>query len=159
MRYARLTLDDAELVIAGRDLPELVSFELHRGRDPVQPDWACDDAAFADARMQLREWFVGERRAFDLELAPVGTPFQRRVWAALAAIPYGQTRSYGDIAVELETAPRAVGSANGANNVAVLIPCHRVIRSDGSLGGYAYGVNIKRRLLEAEAAARKGELL
>ena len=150
MRYARLSLDDADLVVAGRDLPELVSFELHRGADPVRAEWTRDDTAFTDARTQLREWFGGERRAFDVDLAPVGTPFQRRVWAALATIPYGETRTYGDIAAELGTAPRAVGSANGANPFSVIVPCHRLVSSAGLLTGYAGGLERKRWLLDFE---------
>ena len=150
MRYARLSLDDADLVVAGRDLPELVSFELHRGIDPVQPDWVRDDDAFPGARAQLREWFAGERQAFDVDLAPVGTPFQRRAWAALAAIPYGETRTYGDIAAELGTAPRAVGSANGANPFSVIVPCHRLVSNAGLLTGYAGGLERKRWLLDFE---------
>ena len=101
----------------------------------------------------------------DLPLAPHGTPFQRKVWALLRAIPKGSTRTYGELATDLgmSNGARAVGSANGANPIAVLIPCHRVIASDGTLGGYAYGVEMKRRLLEEEgvviAADRQPALL
>ena len=111
-----------------------------------------DPAALAAATGQLEAYFAGERRAFDLSLDLAGTPFQQRVWAELRKIPSGETRSYAEIAAAAgnPTAVRAAGSANGANNVAVLIPCHRVIRSDGSLGGYAYGLDIKRELLERE---------
>src|SRR3954464_9911065 len=131
MRYARLSLADAELVLAGDDRLELVSFEVHRGNDPVQPEWKHDDDAFPEARMQLREWFAGERQVFDVDLAPVGTPFQRRVWAALQQIPFGETRTYGDVPAELAPAPRAVGAANGANPFSVIVPCHRLVSATG----------------------------
>ena len=150
MRYVRFAVHGAELVVAGHEQVELVSFELHRGADPVRAEWTRDDAAFREARTQLREWFAGERQAFDVDLAPVGTPFQRRVWAALAAIPYGETRTYGDIAAELDTAPRAVGSANGANPFSVVVPCHRLVTSNGLLTGYAGGLERKRWLLDFE---------
>jgi methylated-DNA-[protein]-cysteine S-methyltransferase len=152
MRYARVATDHAELVLAGHERLELRSFELHRGAVPVQPDWERDDDAFAEARRQVEEWFAGERRRFDLDLAPVGTPFQRRVWAALVEIPYGETRTYGDVAAELGTAARAVGAANGANPFAVVVPCHRLVSTAGLLTGYAGGLERKRWLLDFEAA-------
>jgi methylated-DNA-[protein]-cysteine S-methyltransferase len=151
MRYARVATEHAELVVAGHEQVEIVSFELHRGADPVQPHWERDDDAFADAQHQLREWFAGERRVFDLDLAPVGTPFQRRVWGALCDIPYGETRTYGDVAAELGTAPRAVGAANGANPFAVVVPCHRLVSTAGLLTGYAGGLERKRWLLDHES--------
>lgn len=104
------------------------------------------------ARTQLQDYFAGRRRRFELPLAPSGTVFQRRVWEALCAIPYGATRSYADIAAAIgrPRATRAVGSANGANPIAVLIPCHRVVNASGALGGYGGGVWRKRLLLELE---------
>ena len=153
MRYARVAVRDADLVVAGHEQLELVSFELHRGSDPVQPHWVRDDDAFADAQEQLVEWFAGDRRSFDLELAAVGTPFRRRVWSALQAIPYGETRTYGDLALELGTAPRAVGAANGANPFSVVVPCHRLVGRAG-LTGYAGGLERKRWLLDLESARR-----
>ena len=158
MRYARVTTPCADLVVAGHDLLELVSFELHRGNDPVQADWVRDDGAFADAQQQLVEWFTGRRVTFELERAPVGTLFQRRVWAALEAIPYGETRTYGDLAAELETAPRAVGAANGANPFAVIVPCHRLVGRAG-LTGYAGGLDRKRWLLDFEAQTSSSRLM
>ncbi len=106
------------------------------------------------AREQLLAYFAGKRRAFDVPLRPRGTPFQRRVWAALRTIPYGETKSYGELAAELgqPTAARAVGLANAKNPLPIVIPCHRVIGADGSLTGYAGGLAIKRRLLELERA-------
>jgi methylated-DNA-[protein]-cysteine S-methyltransferase len=111
-----------------------------------------DDVAFADVAAQLREYFAGTRTTFDVELAPAGTEFQRRVWAQLRTIPYGETRSYGAVAAELGTpgASRAVGLANGRNPISIIVPCHRVIGADGSLTGYGGGMERKRHLLDLE---------
>jgi methylated-DNA-[protein]-cysteine S-methyltransferase len=112
------------------------------------------------AREQLAEYFAGERLAFDLPLAPAGTPFQQAVWRALVRIPLGETRAYGEVAAALglRWGARAVGTANARNPVAIVVPCHRVIGADGSLAGYAGGVGTKRWLLEHEraVAARAG---
>jgi methylated-DNA-[protein]-cysteine S-methyltransferase len=104
------------------------------------------------AATQLDQYFAGRRTAFDLPLAPSGTPFQRRVWVTLADIPYGQTVSYAELAawVERPAAFRAVGQANGANPLPIFYPCHRVIASGGGLGGYGGGLDVKRRLLALE---------
>ena len=105
------------------------------------------------AKRQLEEYFAGQRREFDVALEAGGTPFQQRVWAALRAIPYGQTASYGEIARGLglpAVASRAVGVANGANPIPIMVPCHRVIGSNGSLTGYAGGLERKHRLLNLE---------
>jgi len=100
---------------------------------------------------QVRAYFAGDVRALDgVAVDPDGTPFQRRVWAALRAIPPGETRTYGELALQLGTHPRAVGAANGRNPVCLAIPCHRVIASDGKLCGYAWGEERKRWLLEHE---------
>jgi AraC family transcriptional regulator of adaptative response/methylated-DNA-[protein]-cysteine methyltransferase len=105
---------------------------------------------------QLREYFAGERRDFELPLDTGGTPWQRRVWDALLAIPYGETRSYGDLARALGRpgASRAVGRANGDNYLAIIIPCHRVIQADGGLRGYGGGLRRKRWLLDHEGQGR-----
>jgi AraC family transcriptional regulator of adaptative response/methylated-DNA-[protein]-cysteine methyltransferase len=104
---------------------------------------------------QLAEYFAGRRRRFDLPLITPGTSFQRRVWKELARIPYGETRTYGDLARRLRvpSAPRAVGRANGSNPVSILLPCHRLIGSGGDLTGYGGGLWRKRRLLELERGA------
>jgi methylated-DNA-[protein]-cysteine S-methyltransferase len=105
-------------------------------------------------REQLEEYFAGRRRDFDLPLLATGTPFQQQVWASLRTIPYGLTASYGQIAQRLGLpagASRAVGAANGANPIAVVVPCHRVIGSNGSLTGYAGGLQRKRLLLQLES--------
>ncbi len=101
---------------------------------------------------QLAEYFAGQRRQFDVKLAPKGTPFQLAVWRALQDIPYGETRSYAEIAhtIGRPSATRAVGAANGANPIPIIIPCHRVIGSNGSLTGFGGGLNVKRQLLDLE---------
>jgi len=130
-------------------------------------DFAAGDAAKApvDATLrraitQLREYFAGQRRAFDLALDPQGTEFQRQVWQALVAIPYGETTSYGELARRIgrPAAVRAVGAANGRNPLPIIVPCHRVIGSDGSLTGYAGGLAIKRALLDLERRGMHAEL-
>jgi methylated-DNA-[protein]-cysteine S-methyltransferase len=105
-----------------------------------------------DVARQLSEYFAGKRKAFDLPLAPRGTEFQKRVWKELARVPYGETISYSELAnrVGSQGAARAVGRANATNPIAIIVPCHRVIGADGSLTGYAYGVELKRSLLDLE---------
>jgi methylated-DNA-[protein]-cysteine S-methyltransferase len=128
---------------------------IQDGLAAVEPDagWRRDDGPFADARAQLGEYFAGERTEFDLPLAPDGTEFQRRVWDELRAIPYGETRSYAELARALGKpgAARAVGSANARNPITVIVPCHRVIGSSGDLAGFSGGVERKRLLLDLEA--------
>ncbi len=116
-------------------------------------DLRHDDGPFRDAVAQLREYFAGKRRDFDLPLAPAGTAFQQRVWAALRTVPYGETRSYGWLASEIGApgSARAVGLANGRNPIAVVVPCHRVIGANGTLTGYAGGMERKRLLLDLES--------
>jgi methylated-DNA-[protein]-cysteine S-methyltransferase len=137
-----------------------VFFERHRaGNDrravAARRVEARDDEhpVLADTRRQLTEYFARHRRLFDLPLSPEGTTFQRRVWAALLDIPYGETTSYGEIARRLglpSSASRAVGLANGANPISIIVPCHRVVGADGSLTGYGGGLDRKRFLLDLE---------
>jgi methylated-DNA-[protein]-cysteine S-methyltransferase len=117
-----------------------------------------DEARTAKARGQVTGYFRSASTAFSLELAPRGTDFQKRVWAAMRAIPAGRTRSYGAIARELGSSARAVGQASGANPICVIIPCHRVIGSDGSLTGFAFGEATKRWLLDHEGAITQTSL-
>jgi methylated-DNA-[protein]-cysteine S-methyltransferase len=114
---------------------------------------ARDDGPFQAVSEQLREYFAGDRKTFDLPVALAGTPFQQRVWAMLQEIPYGRTATYGEIATRLghPNAARAVGMANNRNPVAVIVPCHRVVGSNGALVGYGGGLDRKRMLLELEA--------
>jgi methylated-DNA-[protein]-cysteine S-methyltransferase len=120
--------------------------------DGRRPKGRRDPDRCREAALQLGEYFAGKRREFELELAPVGTDFQLRVWNALRKIPYGAVRNYGDIAREIGQpgAARAVGQANGCNPLPIVIPCHRVIASDGTIGGYSGGLAIKNRLLALE---------
>ena len=122
----------------------------------LQPEagWTRSDSPFADAVRQLRAYFEGKLREFDLTLAPKGTPFQLRVWEALQAIPYGETISYSELARRIDNprAVRAVGAANGSNPISIIVPCHRVIGSNGSLTGYGGGMKNKEYLLSLEGA-------
>ncbi|GAB5533863.1 MAG: hypothetical protein Rubg2KO_01120 [Rubricoccaceae bacterium] len=119
----------------------------------VNADW--DSNAPAEAVRQLEAYVAGERTRFDLELAPEGTPFQQEVWQALCEIPYGQTISYGELAARVgrPLGAQAVGRANGQNPIGVIVPCHRVVGSDGALVGYAGGLDRKEALLRHEGAA------
>ena len=121
------------------------------------PDWVRDDARLAREIAELDAYFAGELREFEMAVMPEGTAFRRKVWAALARIPYGETWSYGELArraVGHTGAARAVGAANGANPVAIVLPCHRVIGADGSLVGYGGGLNRKAMLLAHERGER-----
>ncbi len=111
-----------------------------------------DTPLLKECEKQLSEYFAGKRKDFDLPLAQSGTSFQEQAWEYMANIPYGKTVSYKEesVAIGKPKACRAVGSANGKNNIAIIVPCHRVIASDGSLGGYAYGIEIKKKLLALE---------
>ena len=120
---------------------------------PAGPE-TPDEPVLAEARRQLAEHFAGDRADFDLPLAPPGTDFQRRVWAELRRIPYGTTATYGQLAARLgdPKSVRAVGLANGRNPIAVVVPCHRVVGSNGKLTGYAGGLTVKSWLLAHERA-------
>ncbi|MBE1274065.1 methylated-DNA--[protein]-cysteine S-methyltransferase [Enterovibrio baiacu] len=115
-------------------------------------DWHHSPAQLSGYRTQLIEFISGERTSFDLPLAPEGTEFQHKVWQQLRSIPYGETRTYGQIAHEIGNpkASRAVGMANNVNPIPFIIPCHRVIGSKGELTGYRYGLEIKQKLLDIE---------
>lgn len=119
------------------------------------PRRAHGSPLLAQAEEELNEYFAGVRRSFTVPLAPKGTAFQQAVWAQLLAIPYGETRTYGQLAAALgrPMASRAVGGACHANPIGILIPCHRVVGADGTLTGYAGGLEIKRYLLELERGA------
>lgn len=117
-----------------------------------QPEWREDARALKEPVRQLRAYFAGELEDFDLPLAPQGTPFQQKVWKELCEIPYGETISYGTLARRIgnANASRAVGLANGSNPIPIVIPCHRVIGSNGKLTGYGGGLPIKEKLLALE---------
>jgi methylated-DNA-[protein]-cysteine S-methyltransferase len=126
---------------------------LDQTHEPNRAGWVRDDRAFPDAVEQLEAYFAGERTDFDLEIGLAGSEFQRRVWQALLTIPYGETRSYGQVAEQIGAngSARAVGLANGRNPIAIIVPCHRVIGATGSLTGYGGGLDRKRSLLELES--------
>lgn len=131
----------------------------------AEPEWVEDERPFDTLRRELDAYFAGRLRRFSVPLAPHGTRFQRAVWAALAAVPYGTTVSYGALAASMgrPNASRAVGAANGANPIPIIVPCHRVIGADGSLTGFGGGLPTKVFLLRLEgvsvpSAERQGEL-
>ncbi|MCU0662844.1 MAG: methylated-DNA--[protein]-cysteine S-methyltransferase [Myxococcota bacterium] len=132
--------------------PALVAIEFTEHSSPPDPLWKRDEKTLSQAIRQLKEYFSGRRRAFELLLGPTGTPFQLDVWQALQRIPFGQTRSYSEVARDVGRfrAQRAVGTANGRNPLPIVIPCHRVIAADGGLGGYSCGLDKKRFLLSLE---------
>ena len=128
----------------------------NRAAEPPDPAWERSNgalpAALREAKRQLGEYFDGKRQDFDLPLGAGGTQFQRRVWAELQRIPFGETISYGELAARIgrPSGSRAVGQANGANRLPIVVPCHRVISHDGKLGGYGGGLPTKQRLLDLE---------
>jgi methylated-DNA-[protein]-cysteine S-methyltransferase len=141
------------LTLAGRDGRLRHLRMVDQTYEPSHDGWEDDDSAFADAAAQLDAYFAGDLLDFDLELDLVGTDFQRRVWTALLTIPYGETRSYGEIARQIGSVPgasRAVGLANGHNPIGIIVPCHRVIGANGSLTGYGGGLDRKKQLLDME---------
>lgn len=130
----------------------LTAILFENPRYPLPEQSRGEDKIIAGARRQLDQYFAGKLRAFDLPMAPAGTPFQQSVWKALLAIPYGVTRSYGEQAKAIgnPAAVRAVGLANGRNPISIVIPCHRVIGANGSLTGYGGGMERKQWLLDLE---------
>jgi methylated-DNA-[protein]-cysteine S-methyltransferase len=142
-------------LLAGADGLRAISFERGRKPKPPLPEGATrSESPFREAIRQLDAYFAGDLEEFDLDASPRGTPFQLDVWRRLARIPYGEVVSYGQIARDLgrPDASRAVGAANGSNPIPIVIPCHRVVGSDGSLTGFGGGLDAKRWLLRHEAA-------
>lgn len=150
-RYISSPIGDILLAGDGEGLKQ-IGFPSGKGRVKPGKDWELDNTCNEQAREQLDEYFRGERKTFDLKLAPHGTQFQLDVLNALQQIPYGETCSYGDIASKLgkPKAVRAVGAANGRNPLPIVIPCHRVIGANGSLTGFGGGLETKRFLLDLE---------
>jgi len=150
--YLDTPLGVLEIISDGKGLKSVSLFSGKRHE-------ACEDAVTVEAKGQLSEYFAGTRREFQLPLSPEGTPFERAVWNELLKIPFGKTKSYGEIAAALEkpTASRAVGNAVGKNPLLILIPCHRVITSDGRLGGFSAGLENKVFLHGAEGIRVKPE--
>ena len=141
-------------VLWGRDKPSQADVELGEMR--------LDDGnrILVETERQLNEYFAGKRREFDLRLEMRGTPFQKSVWEALLGIPYGETRSYGEIAKQIgrPSASRAVGAANGQNPIPIVVPCHRVIGSTGKLTGFGGGLDVKEKLLGLESQEMPGQM-
>lgn len=135
------------LVQKGNALSEVLKTE-------ARPDFPAEEketALLKEVKKQLNEYFLGIRKTFDVPMEPEGTEFQKRAWQTLLTIPYGECISYGEEARRMGCkCARAVGSANGRNPICILIPCHRVVRTGGFLGGYAYGIQMKQFLLELE---------
>jgi methylated-DNA-[protein]-cysteine S-methyltransferase len=152
MRYRTIDSPIGPLTLAGSGTALTNLRMIDQTYEPSRAGWSLDPGAFGAAVEQLDAYFAGELIDFDMELDLRGTEFQRRVWLALLTIPYGETRSYGEIAEQIGApgAARAVGLANGHNPIAIVVPCHRVIGASGSLTGYGGGLDRKRTLLELE---------
>ncbi|HXZ33266.1 MAG TPA: methylated-DNA--[protein]-cysteine S-methyltransferase [Terriglobales bacterium] len=153
VHYARIASPVGSLLLVG-DQTGLRKIFFENGRDHarLEPSWKEDIEFLEETIAELRSYFAGELEEFDLPLAPVGTAFQLKVWKRLCEIPYGETISYGELARRIGNpkASRAVGLANGANPIPIVIPCHRVIGSNGKLTGYGGGLPIKEKLLALE---------
>lgn len=161
MQYWEMPSPIGRLLLVA-DAGGLRKISFQQGSHSIEPQsaWRRAEEPFRKAVSQLEAYFAGRLRHFDLVLAPSGTPFQLEVWSLLRTIPYGETVSYGELARRLgkSAASRAVGAANGRNPIPIVIPCHRVIGSDGSLTGFGGGLETKRRLLALEAGREQGQL-
>ena len=155
LEYTYMDSPVGQLLLAG-DGEVLHYLSFPTGKMAMQPshDWSLHRAAFKQARHQIDDYFAGQLKQFDLALAPQGTAFQMQVLGALQDIPFGQMRSYKDIAqaIDRPKAMRAVGAANGRNPIPLIIPCHRVVGADGSLTGFGGGIETKQFLLRLEGA-------
>lgn len=152
IHYRTIDSPIGPLTLAGRDGVVTNLRMVDQTYEPSRANWSPDPTAFPDAADQLGAYFAGDRTDFDIELELRGTEFQQRVWKALLTIPYGETRTYGEIAEKIGSpnAARAVGLANGRNPIAIIVPCHRVIGASGSLTGYGGGLERKQILLKLE---------
>ena len=155
--YAYLETSVGSLLLTTSDSGlQSVLFPKNGHPSTPDPEWQKDASLLQEPIRQLRAYFAGQLETFDLALAPQGTPFQQRVWGELCRIPYGETISYGELAKRIgnPNASRAVGLANGSNPIPIIIPCHRVIGSNGKLTGYGGGLPIKEKLLALERQLR-----
>ncbi|HSE41542.1 MAG TPA: methylated-DNA--[protein]-cysteine S-methyltransferase [Acidobacteriota bacterium] len=152
IRYSNFRSPIGALLIAENNAG-VIAIHFPNGKERIEPSWKQVDHLQSGITEQLDEYFRGERFDFDVPLVPQGTPFQLRVWNALQKIPYGETISYLDLAKRIGSpqAVRAVGAANGANPLPIVIPCHRVIGHNGKLVGYGGGLEIKKHLLSMES--------
>lgn len=153
MCYTRMDSPVGELLLTAKD-NALTGIYFEGAQPAIDDNWKKrpDHPVLRKTQGQLAEYFAGKRKAFDLPLAPTGTVFQKQVWKALENIPYGETQSYGGIArrIKKSKAVRAVGAANGANPIPIVVPCHRVIGANGTLTGYGGGLWRKKKLLALE---------
>lgn len=160
LRYRIIDSPVGPLTLAG-DGSTLMHLRMtDQTHEPDRSGWApADAAAFPEVAEQLDAYFAGSLTEFDIDLELLGTDFQRRVWSALRTIPYGETRSYGEIAEQIgaPSASRAVGMANGRNPIAIVVPCHRVIGAAGAMTGYGGGIDRKRTLLALEKSNSNAE--
>ena len=155
MYYRYIPSPIGRLLLGGRTSSlEIIGFPEGKGAIHPEHDWMQDDSVFQQAQDQLNEYFEGKRQRFDLQMKPSGTPFQLSVLAALQEIPFGQTTTYRDVAERIgrPKAVRAVGAANGRNPLPIVIPCHRVIGTNGTLTGFGGGLRAKSFLLNLESA-------
>ena len=155
MYYSHMDSPIGRLLLAGDETGlTLISFPAGSRARQAEPGWKRRDAPFDGAKRQLDDYFQGRLTVFDLDLAPRGTPFQLKVWRTLQKIPYGKTTTYGELARRIgrPEASRAVGAANGANPLPIVIPCHRVVGSTGKLTGFGGGLPTKAALLKLEGA-------
>jgi methylated-DNA-[protein]-cysteine S-methyltransferase len=160
INYRTIDSPIGPLTLAGRNSTLTNLRMVDQTYEPSRTGWTHDDNVFADAVEQLNAYFAGELTDFDLELDLQGTVFQQRVWKALLTIPYGETRSYGEIAEQVGApgSARAIGLANGHNPIAIVVPCHRVIGANGKLTGYGGGIDRKLTLLELEKSRAPANL-
>jgi len=154
MEYTTIESPVGPLLLAGNAVGLCyISFADKKRAVKLHRDWTESQKPFAEVIRQLRAYFRGDLKEFDVPLNMAGTPFQLRVWESLREIPYGETTSYGELARRIgkPEAVRAVGTANGSNPIPIIVPCHRVIGSDGSLTGYGGGLSVKEKLLALES--------
>lgn len=155
MYYTRFNTRLCEIILVGDELG-LRHLHLNTGEGKrkiqISNEWVLNDSFFKDTINQIEEYFSGERRIFNVFINPEGTIFQKRVWKELCKIPYGEVTTYKDIANKLgnQNASRAVGMANSKNPIPIIIPCHRIIGSNGKLTGFAHGLNIKEKIINYE---------
>ena len=153
MRYCYVDSPIGKLLVAGDEEGlRMINFPKSKRKVIPEPEWKEDPKFFKQAAKQLQQYFQGTLKTFDLKLAPLGTPFQLKVLKTLQKVPYGKTVSYGELARRIGNpkASRAVGGANARNPLPIVIPCHRVIGSNGSLTGFGGGLDIKQTLLDLE---------
>lgn len=155
MFYTKMQTTLGELILIG-DEKGLKRLYINNGEGKyelyIDPSWILNDIFFNDIKSQIKEYLNGSLKTFNVKLNPDGTEYQKKVWQTLTTIPFGETRSYKDIAILMgnEKASRAIGSANGKNPIPIIIPCHRVIGTNGKLTGFAFGLEVKKKMINHE---------